>query len=481
MSLFGRIGSGLGLAARVLVGRADYSEYDAAKSFTEIGWGDSSSDGLGGVVRNTRAWLECFRTHPRVQAAVNRIATDVGKTRWLLLEDDPSTGKPREVKDHPLLTLMAAPWVRSAGGSWSTLLWMTAAYLELDGNAFWRMRWKPGKPKTGPPTEVWPISPHLVASVPCKGQPYYLLSSACGEEALDRLGPDEIIWFRKPNLLSPNGKGAGAVQALDDEVSQDNWAAKYNNMWFRNGARPDLLVSLAGDAKSSDQKRVQEQWNSRHGGIWNAFKVAFLTGDAKVHSLGTSHKDMEWAEGRKLLRDIIFQTLGIPPEILGVIENSNRATAEAALYIYALQCILPRVTSLCEDLNRLLVPMFSAAHGRPVYLGFESPVRETEEFRLERAERLFKAGAISRDECRDATGWDPMGGERGEEILQPLNMLAVGPNDPRPDTRKSAGEKSADSESRGPRPERKPTRRNTVRVHAMRGGVMIDFEMERAA
>lgn len=460
MSLFGRIGA----AGRILLGRADYTDYHA--QLTDLGW--FGQGGLfQGAGRNTRAWLETLLTHPRLAAVVNRISTDVGKTRWLLLEDDEKTGKPREAsKDHPLRKFMANPWKTAAGGSWNTLITLAAVYILMDGNSFWRL-----KMGVQFPEEAWPVSPHLVASVPCSKQSYYLLAAEV-EEACDRIAPGEILWMRRPNPLSPYGRGWGQAQTLDDEVSQDTWAAKYNNAWFKNGARPDILISM-GEAGPGERKRIEETWKSKHTGISNAFKTFFLTSDAKVHNLATSHRDMEWSEGRKLLRDIIFQCFGVPPEILGVVENSNRATAEAALYIYSLQCILPLVSAICEDLNRLLVPLFNAPGARPVYLGFESPVRETEEFKLDRAERLFKAGLLTRDETRDISGFDPCSDPaRGEEYLVPVNMQAIGPGDPRP------------------RPEQKPTetqqpkksaRRGLVTIYAPRDGAITQMELERAA
>lgn len=461
MSLFGRIGQ----AGRILVGRADYSDYGA--QLTDLGW--FGSGGLfEGSGRNTKAWLETLLTHPRLAAVVDRISTDVGKTRWLLLENDPKTGKPREApKDHPFRLFMANPWKTSTGGSWSTLIALAAVYILIDGNAFLRLRMN----DAGTPEEAWPLAPHLVSSVPCSKKSYYLLAAET-EEACDRLKPGEVLWMRRPNPLNPYGRGWGQARALDDEVSQDTWAAKYNNAWFKNGARPDLLISM-NEVNATELKRIEETWKSKYTGISNAFKTFFLSTEAKVHNMATSHKDMEWAEGRKLLRDIIFQRFGVPPEILGVVENSNRATAEAALYIYSLQCILPMVSAICDDLNRLLVPLFNPEGRQPVYLGFESPVRETEEFKLDRAERLFKAGLLTRDETRDITGFDPCSDSaRGEEYLVPANMVAIGPGDPRPRPEK----KPTDTEQ-----PKKSARRGLVTIYAPRDGAITEMELERAA
>lgn len=459
MSFFRRVKT----AANVLL-RADYSDYN--QQWTDIGFSGSGGGGVSQSARNTRQWLETWETHCRLQAAANRIGTDVAKTSWILLEDDPKTGNPQEVTDHRFNEFLRDPWKTATGGSWSDLVWMMSIGKLIDGNSYLRMRWD-GE-KTGPPSEVWPIPPHRVLSVPSATQSYFSVA-ALYEEAADRLPPSEVLWVRRPSLLNPHGKGVGIARSLDDEISQDQWAAKYNNAWFRNGARPDILVSVP-EAKRRERRRLEEEWNTKYKGFWNAFRVAFLNAESKVHLLTSSHKDMEFSEGRKMLRDIIFQTFGIPPEVMGVVENSNRATADAALYIYALQCVLPRVSSLCEDLNRLLVPMFIMEGERPVYLGFESPVRETEEFKLNKAIELYKAGVITRDQCLVATGYDPVGGVRGEEYGVPVNTIALGPEDERPKT--VAQQKQAEDTK---------NRRNVVRVCVPNGGVIREFEVERAA
>jgi HK97 family phage portal protein len=436
-------------------------EYEpGALPFGGAGW--SAAGGSSGH-RNAAAWVDTFETHCWLQAVVSRIATDEAKTEWIVLEDDPKTGSPREVRDHALCDFLANPWRTNVGGTMSELVWMMSAARSLDGNAYLRVL-RDGK---GAPLEVWPIPHQSVDSVPCRRKPWFEVSDHLNQVA-DRLPPADVIWLRRPAMSNLFGKGKGIAPALDDEISQDIWAAKYNNAWFRNGARPDIIVEVSGASKL-EQRRMEEEWAAKYKGYWNAFKTAFINSQTKVHQLTASHKDMEFATGRKLLRDIIFQTFGIPPEIMGVVENSNRATADAALYIYSLQVVFPRVKDLCENLNRLLVPLFIGGAGkrsRPVYLGFENPVRETEEFKLEKGLEAWKSGLIQRDQALEVLGFDPVGGLRGEEYLVPVNMQAFGPSDPR--------------QQMGEQQQAGPVKRR-VTVYAPREGAMRSFRMELGA
>lgn len=371
--------------------------------------------------RDTKKWLLTWRRNPRLRAVANRIASDVAKTEMCLLRDR-RDGKSEEVLKHPFLDYMAEPWKTNGGSSWGSLIGLTQSYRDIDGNAFWLNRWT-GDPW---PSESWPIPPHWVTKFPEPGDTDYWINLPF--EEIPRTVPYELVsWFKEFDLFDPYGRGTGIATCVDDEITQEEYATKYNSAMFRNGGRPDVLISVGqSDPKVPvDTKRlaaIQKDWEQRHTGFWNAFKASFLTGDVRVQTLGQSHREMEFLEGRKFNRDVIFQAFGLPPEIMGVVENSNRATAEAALYMYSLQVILPRLISLVYDLNRLIVPMWDTK----VYLGFENPVQETEQFKLDKAVELFKAGAINRDEAREATDFDPIGGELGAEFLQPSNTITIG-------------------------------------------------------
>ena len=48
-------------------------------------------------------------------------------------------------------------------------------------------------------------------------------------------------------------------------------------------------------------------------------------------------------QGRIFLRDAVLEHFGVPREIMGITESSNRATSEAAQYIYAQNVLTPRL------------------------------------------------------------------------------------------------------------------------------------------
>ena len=106
-------------------------------------------------------------------------------------------------------------------------------------------------------------------------------------------------------------------------------------------------------------------------------------------------------ELRKHERDTIGQVFGMPPEILGIIENSNRSTIDAARFIFALGIEFPRCQFLRSELQHQLVPKFD---GGDFCLEVEVPIPEDEQHRLD----VMRAqpGAFSMNEWRGEAGYD---------------------------------------------------------------------------
>ena len=58
------------------------------------------------------------------------------------------------------------------------------------------------------------------------------------------------------------------------------------------------------------------------------------------------------------MRDAVLEHFGVPREIMGITENSNRATADSAQYIYAKNVLMPRIRAREEAINKQLLPLF---------------------------------------------------------------------------------------------------------------------------
>jgi hypothetical protein len=191
---------------------------------------------------------------------------------------------------------------------------------------------------------------------------------------------------------------------------------------------------------------MEDWWTSKHAGFAKAFIPAFVNSKTTTVSLlnGASHTEMQFSQGVKILADFLRQNWNVPPELLGDMSQTQGNAYDAALRVHAEGNIVPRADDDQEDWNYYLLPLFCQHPDlepnfdtKGLFLAYDSPVQETHDFRLKRANEGLTRGAWKVDEYRVETGRKPLGPEAGgEDRLVPVNVavtlpdgsMAVGPN-----------------------------------------------------
>ena len=270
--------------------------------------------------RNTRDWLEMFGRNPRL-AVVDRIASDLSTCAGKLYRKD-ENGEEVEITDHPFLNFMAHPnplYEMTWGACWR----LQQIYLELKGEGYFVYEFD----ALGRPVELWPLPTHWVQQTPYVGYPYYEIRTTGG--LIRQIPVDDIFCMKELNPLDPYKRGLGAAESLADEIETDEYAAKFQKKFFYNDATPTTLISMPGSSK--DQRdRFRSEWNERFRGPFNSHGIATVDGNVTVTKLAENMRDMDMTEGRRFLRDAVLEHFGVPREIMGITESSNRATSEAA-------------------------------------------------------------------------------------------------------------------------------------------------------
>jgi HK97 family phage portal protein len=381
------------------------------------GGGDTTATGRG-----LQGWLNTYETNSRLHTVIGSIAEDVACVDWHAYQRQ-SDGKLVELRQGPLVDWLEAPWCTNTGGTFFDLSMLISIWIDAVGEAFLLVLHN----KNGSVRETVPIPPSWVSLTPADGVDFYAVACPTAVEEIPlEIPPKNMIWLRRPSAVNPYRRGRGRAQSLAEETVQEDLTSRFETNYFRNSARPDLVCFIEGlEDDPVSVKRLRAQWEEQHRGVGNAHKPAFLPAKGRLETVPVSLKEMAFIDLRNMHRDIIFQSFRVPPEILGVVENSNRATAEAALLIYEKKVILPRVKWLAGQFKRWLLPRF----GDPsLVLGYDNPVQETQEFMLKKNIENFKAGLITRDEGRQNQGIDPLGGIRGEAISVPVNTVEMDPD-----------------------------------------------------
>jgi len=374
--------------------------------------------------RGTEELIQAYRQIPMLRAIVQRIAENIASVPWTVhringrggkairargLERMPMAlrekavaravraGDAQELDEDPILDLLDAGNDSLDGFATRQVM---ATHLELKGEAF---AWLERNP-VGMPIAMWPMPPQWVRNVPAPGQDTFELSIGGNITTKPRR---DVLYIRDPDPENPYGRGTGIGESLGDELDTSEYASAFVKHFFYNDATPDFLLGFpAAEQVSTDQlKEMRVIWEEQHRGAKRARAPHMLNAAPNVHEFGASFKDLGVVELQKFMRSVCRETWGLPPEIMGLIDNSNRATIESAGYLFALWILVPRLERMRVALQKQLVPQFDDRK----LLGYVSPVPEDKAFALQVA--TANTASRTRNEWREMQGLDGRGPE----------------------------------------------------------------------
>lgn len=398
--------------------------------------GDSLLTGFfaarGGSRRGTRELIATYRSLPWVRANVGKIGFRIASTNWRLFIRRTDG---RAVRDRDYLMASFAKRMEMRGhmgpeelqpvdGSHPFLRFLdfgnprlnghqgqmvTQALLDLKGEVFWMLE----RNGAGIPIEYWPLPPHWIRELPGPSRPFFSISFGGVHKDVPE---DDMIWFKQADPSNPYGRGVGIAESLADELDIDEAAAKYTKSFFLNDATPSMLIGVEGASKDELQ-RAKQTWLDRHRGVFKNFVPHFFRGKLDVKQLSSSLGDLMITELRKLQRDTVHQVFNIPPEMLGIVDKSNRATIAAARSIFAEEVMIPRLEFLRTQWQLKIVDKFDSR----LILEFDDPRPENEEFKLKAARA--NPASLDQNEWRAIQGLEPKESLRDLHLF-PTNVFA---------------------------------------------------------
>ena len=355
--------------------------------------------------RDLRGFLSAFGEVGWLFAVVSKIAQGVADADWSLYSKA-QNGDDTEVINHSILDVLnfVNPFQTR-----QEFLEMHEIYMGLVGECFWVIN----KNRGGLPGEIWIAPPDKMSVVPSKKDFIAGYIYQIGSERIP-LDKELVIHHKLPNPTNPY-RGLGPVQALAYDLDGEMNAAKWNNKFFYNSARPDVVMFPDGDVTEENYIRLKEQFKERHQGVLNSNRMAIATGIRDIKLLSLSAKDMDFKELRLLNRDNILGIFGMPLSVMGITENVNRANAEAGDYTFARWIVTPRLNRLKNKLNEQFVPMFP--NSQKLVLDFDDVVPESVEEKRMFTESGVKTGYMTINEARQIHGLEPL--PEGDVLVTP--------------------------------------------------------------
>lgn len=340
---------------------------------------------------NKAELLTYYNKSPMLRSCVSKISESISTNEWDLFRVT-KNGNRTQIFSHDILNLMKTfnPLFSTGIDGW----FLTQVYLEVNGNAFIHKE----RDKSNKVRYLWLYNPLDVEELPTTVNGYNYKIRINNEYKY--IPMTEIIHIKNPNPEQPFGYGVGIAETLVNEIQTSELANTQVNQYFYNGAIPPYIISA--DITSEQLKEMSNSWLSNNQGFFNRNKPYFTnTNSLNVTKLMDNFKDMEIVKLIEMDSEIIRKTFGIPPEILGGVDNSNRATIQGAREIYAQEVLMPRLIKLKDVLNTNLVNEFADN----LELDFKSPIPSDKELQLA-IMKEFKE-MFDEDEIRKLAGLMP--------------------------------------------------------------------------
>lgn len=219
----------------------------------------------------------------------------------------------------PVARLLAQPVAGMSSFDWR---WDVASALETDENAF-LLKVRDG---AGRVVELQPIpNAYVSGSVDKTGNKTFQVWTPAGLVTMTAL---DILHIR--GQTTRGGLfGVSRIRQHTDPIGSMVAAQRFEGSYFRNDARPGLIVETGGERVTVDQANEWvSNWVASHQGPANAGKPTVLGGGWKATVAPISLHDAQFVEGRQFGVEETGRIMDIDPALLGAPEDGDvRRTA----------------------------------------------------------------------------------------------------------------------------------------------------------
>jgi len=368
--------------------------------------GGSESDSRNPLVAN-KEW---------VFVAVDRLGTAMTGIRFKAMRYQ-ANGDDQEVFTGPLVNFLERP---GKGYTGKDFIYLNTVYKELTGNAFWE--------RVG--NELKPLIPTQMSPVVVNGA-ITAFKYATGDGSTRTISIDDVLHDRYVDPAKPYW-GMSKLSKISRWVDTSAFSSEFLRRFFLNGATFGGFIETEEESEERI-KLIKLGIANDHVGVENAHKTGVLPKGAKYQKVTGNMAEIEMGATDDRYRDKILGAFGVPKTLIGLTTEVNRASAEAAEYVFSRYTVKPIADDFISFLNTSVAPLFDRT-GK-YYFAYDDFVPVNQEIVLkEREIALGRQAYKTVNEVRAECGLPPIkGGDTvyGDPFKAPLGDPA--PMDPVPD------------------------------------------------
>ena len=286
---------------------------------------------------------------------------------------------------------------------------------------------------TGPIRALVPVDPREVEiKVDANGMPIYRIHTADGLIEYPR---NKIFHVRGPGRNFY--QGASPIEDIREAIALEIAAEEFGATFFGNGAVPlmvfQYLANTAGFKSKEEEQAFTRQFQEAFGKK-NRHKAMLLPKGVELGKpLDVANDKAQYLESRKLQRQVIAGAMGVPPHLVGSLEQSSYNNIEQQSLDFTLNCVLPYVRMFEAAMEADLLTPEDRSSGVIVRFNLDAALRGDFKTRQEGLKIMRDTGVINANEWREMENMNPIADDDGgEDYIRPMNMAVPGEEPPAP-------------------------------------------------
>jgi len=268
------------------------------------------------------------------------------------VEAQTSDGKWERADGHEFEKLFARPNPNSRFMDRSFVLQYTAWWLLMRGEAYW---WQV-EDLAGGLASLLPVPASRVRPIPDPKEYIagFLYTPRHGQKPTP-IPVEKVCFFRTPNIFDYH-RGLSALSAANLELETDRSAAVWNKDTFDKEAVLRLLLNLPKEMGKRDYETRKTELEE----ILTKKDMRYLisrAGDLTATVLSSTHRELEYMEGRIQNREAIDRVFGVSAGFWA--KEASRANSEAARATLIEFTVYPMHTAMAEAItSQIIIPRY---------------------------------------------------------------------------------------------------------------------------
>lgn len=290
----------------------------------------------------------------------------------------------------------------------------------------WALRWGNGyaeieRDTMGRPMALHPIHPERVTVErdPVTRELRYKVSN--GSDGTVTLAAEDVFHLRG------FGEAPVGVNVMEYAAESIGWvraAQLFGAAFYGNGMNIGGVVEPAGKLSPEGKALMEEDYNSRFGGVRKAFRWLVNDAGTKVTPLQIDPDKGQWIETNQFLIEEVCRWFGVPPHKVAHLLRATFSNIEHQGIEVVQDSVLPWVKRFEDEADYKLF----GANRRGLYtkMNLRGLLRGDFKSQQEGFEIMRRNGALSADEWRDLIDMNEMpGGAGGDKYTIPVNYTTL--------------------------------------------------------